>query len=214
MIRALTAGTIAGVVLGVAPFGADRRTLTTPALLTEKAPEIYRAKLETSKGPFVIEVHRAWAPLGVDRFYNLVKNGFYDDCRFFRVIDRLIAQVGIHGDTAIQSAWATAVIPDDSRRETFRRGYVALASAGPHSRSTQFFIALASNAKLFDRQGLAPFGQVVSGMDVADSLYSGYGEGAPRGKGPEQAKIQMEGNAYLNKGFPKLDFIKKTTIEK
>ena len=215
MIRALTAGTIAGVALmSVALSAADKRPLTTPAVLTERAPEIYKAKFETSKGPFVIEVRRAWAPLGVDRFFNLVKNGFYDDCRFFRVLDSLIAQAGMHGDPVIQSAWAAALIRDDSPREAIRRGYVALASAGPHSRSTQFFVTLTDRSRLFDRQGLAPFGQVVSGMDVVEKLYSGYGDGAPRGNGPEQGKIQAEGNTYLNKDFPKLDYIRKATIEK
>ncbi|HEV3140832.1 MAG TPA: peptidylprolyl isomerase [Vicinamibacterales bacterium] len=207
---------IAAIVLGSpsASPASDKVELRNPSSLTERAPQIYRAKFETSKGSFVVEVHRGLAPLGADRFYNLVKHGFYDDCRFFRVIDGLVAQTGMSGDAAIQSAWTNAVIADDPRKESNRRGTVTFASAGPHSRSTQFFINLSENAKLFDRQGLAPLGQVISGLEVVDSLYSGYGEGAPRGFGPEQSRITVEGNAYLKKTFPKLDYVKKATIEK
>src|SRR5579862_5944612 len=193
------------LVCAVAVVGAERAELRKPASLTERAPAVYRAAFDTTKGSFVVEVHRAWAPLGADRFYNLVKHGFYDDCRFFRVIDGLVAQTGMNGDAAIQAAWVAAVIPDDARKENNKRGTVTFASAGPNSRSTQFFINLSENSRLFDRQGLAPFGAIVSGLDVVDSLYSGYGEGAPRGSGPEQSRITAEGNAYLKKTFPKLD---------
>jgi len=207
-------GRIAAVVLVAASaLAAERAELRNPASLTERAPQQFRATFETSKGTFVIDVHRSWAPLGADRFYNLVKHGFYDGCRFFRVIDGVVAQTGMSGDAAIQSAWAGAVIADDARKESNKRGMVTFASAGPNSRSTQFFVNLSENAKLFDRQGLAPLGQVVTGLDVVDSLYSGYGEGAPRGTGPEQSRITAEGNAYLKKSFPKLDYIKKATIE-
>ncbi|HYM23282.1 MAG TPA: peptidylprolyl isomerase, partial [Vicinamibacterales bacterium] len=113
----------------------------------------------------------------------------------------------------IQSAWIAAVIPDDARKESNKRGTVTFASAGPNSRSTQFFINLSENSRLFDRQGLAPFGEIVSGLDAVDSLYSGYGEGSPRGSGPEQSRISAEGNTYLKKTFPKLDYIKKAVIE-
>src|SRR5436190_8781130 len=193
-------------------FAAEKVALRNPSSLTERAPSIFRVKFDTSKGSFVVEVHRSLAPLGADRFYNLVKHGFYDDSRFFRVIDGLVAQAGMNGDAAIQSAWSGAVIPDDPRKESNRRGTLTFASAGPNSRSTQFFINLSENAKLFDRQGLAPFGSVVSGLDVVDSLYSGYGEGAPRGFGPEQSRITAEGNAYLKKAFPKLDYVQRTTL--
>jgi cyclophilin family peptidyl-prolyl cis-trans isomerase len=181
--------------------------------LTEKAPDTYKVNFDTSKGPFVIEVHRSWAPVGADRFYNLVKNGFYDDTRFFRVLDGFMAQIGINGNPSVQSSWRTATIQDDPVKEGNKRGYVTFAKSGaPNSRSTQIFINYRDNTNL-DRQGFAAFGQVTSGMDVVDKLYSGYGEGAPSGRGPEQGRIQSEGNAYLVKDFPKLDYVKKATIE-
>jgi peptidyl-prolyl cis-trans isomerase A (cyclophilin A) len=145
-----------------------------------------------------------------------VKNGFYDDTRFFRVLDGFMAQIGINGNPAIQNGWKTATIQDDPRKEgvSNKRGFVTFAKSGaPNSRSTQIFINYRDNSSL-DRQGFTPFGEVTTGMDAVDKLYSGYGEGAPSGSGPEQGKIQMEGNAYLTKGFPKLDYIKKATIEK
>jgi peptidyl-prolyl cis-trans isomerase A (cyclophilin A) len=192
----------------------SKAKLRSPAALTEKAPETFKAQLDTTKGPVVIEVHRAWAPVGADRFYNLVKNGFYDDTRFFRVLDGFMAQIGINGNPSIQSNWRNATIQDDPVKESNKRGYVTFAKSGlPNSRSTQIFINYRDNSSL-DRQGFAPFGQVASGMEVVDKLYSGYGEGAPSGRGPEQQKIQMEGNAYLTKEFPKLDYVKKATIEK
>jgi peptidyl-prolyl cis-trans isomerase A (cyclophilin A) len=199
---------------GASGWGGAKAELRNPSSLTERAPQVFRATFDTSKGSFVVEVHRNWAPRGADRFYNLVKNGFYDGCRFFRVIDGLVAQTGMSGDAGIQSAWTGAVIADDPRKESNKRGTVTFASAGPNTRSTQFFVNLSENARLFDRQGLAPVGQVVAGLDVVDSLYSGYGEGAPRGFGPEQSRITAEGNAYLKKAFPKLDYVKKASIEK
>jgi peptidyl-prolyl cis-trans isomerase A (cyclophilin A) len=192
----------------------SKAKLRTPSALNEKAPDTFKVKLDTSKGPVVIEVHRDWAPVGADRFYNLVKNGFYDDTRFFRVLDGFMAQIGINGNPAIQSAWRNATIQDDPVKQSNKRGFVTYAKSGlPNSRSTQFFINYRDNSSL-DRQGFAAFGEVTTGMDVVDKLYSGYGEGAPSGAGPEQGRIQMEGNAYLNKSFPKLDYIKKATIEK
>src|SRR5262245_49025127 len=194
--------------------GADPKAkLKTPAALNEKAPATYKAKFDTSKGAFVIEVHREWAPLGADRFYNLVKNGFYDDCRFFRVIDGFMAQIGMNGNPAIQSAWTSARLQDDPVKQSNKRGYVTFAHAGPNSRTTQFFINFADNGGSLDRQGFPPIGQVVSGMDIVDKLYSGYGDGPPRGRGPSQGQITAEGNAYLVKDFPKLDYVKKATIE-
>jgi cyclophilin family peptidyl-prolyl cis-trans isomerase len=192
----------------------SKAKLRTPAALTEQAPATFKAKFDTSKGPIVITVHRDWAPIGADRFYNLVKNGFYDDCRFFRVLDNFMAQIGINGTPAIQSNWRTATIQDDPVKQSNKRGFVTFAKSGaPNSRSTQIFINFKDNSSL-DKSGFAPFGEVTTGMDVVDKLYSGYGEGAPSGRGPEQGKIQAEGNAYLNKDFPKLDYIKKATIEK
>lgn len=185
--------------------------LRNPAGLTETAPARFKARFDTSKGSFTIDVHRDWAPIGADRFYNLVKNGFYDDVRFFRVIPDFMAQFGIHGNPAIQSAWRNAQIKDDPVKQSNRRGFVTFATAGPNTRTTQLFINFGDNVGL-DKQGFAPFGEVTEGMGVVDKIYSGYGEGAPRGKGPDQGRLQAEGNAYLNKDFPRLDYIKSATI--
>jgi peptidyl-prolyl cis-trans isomerase A (cyclophilin A) len=191
---------------------AKAANLGDPASLNEKAPAVYKAKFDTSKGAFVIEVHRDWAPNGADRFYNLVKNGFFNDARFFRVIDGFMVQFGISGNPDLSAVWREARIPDDPVKESNQRGMVSFATAGPNTRTTQVFINFGDNAGL-DGQGFSPFGQVVSGMDVVDSLYKGYGEGAPRGQGPDQGRVQMEGNAYLVTDFPQLDYIKKATIE-
>jgi cyclophilin family peptidyl-prolyl cis-trans isomerase len=187
--------------------------LKTPASFTEKAPETFKAKFDTSKGAFVMTVHRAWAPLGADRFYNLVKSGFYDDCRFFRVLDDFMAQVGMNGNAEIQAAWDRSRIADDPVKQSNKRGFVSFATAGPGTRTTQFFVNFKDNSTL-DKSGFAPFAEVTEGMEVVDKLYSGYGEGAPRGRGPDQTSIRQRGNEYLNKDFPKLDYIKKATIEK
>jgi peptidyl-prolyl cis-trans isomerase A (cyclophilin A) len=186
--------------------------LSNPASLNEKAPATYKVKFDTSKGAFVVEVHRDWAPNGADRFYNLVKNGFYNDARFFRVISDFMVQFGINGNPKISAVWRDANIKDDPAKASNKRGYITFATAGPDTRTTQVFINFANNAGL-DDQGFAPFGQVISGMDVVDSLYSGYGEGAPQGHGPNQGVVQSMGNAYLDKAFPKLDYIKTATIE-
>jgi peptidyl-prolyl cis-trans isomerase A (cyclophilin A) len=192
---------------------AQTAALKTPASLKETAPAKYSVKFDTSAGVFVIEVTRAWAPNGADRFYNLVKNGYYDNCRFFRVIEGFMVQFGINGDPSLNSVWQAARIPDDPVKQTNDRGYVTFATAGPNTRTTQVFINFGSNGRSLDGQGFAPFGQVKSGMDVVDKLYSGYGEGAPSGKGPAQGQVQAQGNAYLTKDFPKLDYVKKATIE-
>jgi peptidyl-prolyl cis-trans isomerase A (cyclophilin A) len=186
--------------------------LKNPATLTEKAPDTYRAKFDTTKGAFVIEVNCAWAPLGADRFYNLVKNGYYDNCRFFRVIDGFMAQFGINGDPSLNTLWRQARIQDDPVKQSNKRGTVSFATSGLNSRTTQVFINYADQNTQLDGMGFAPFGRVVEGMNVVDSLYSGYGEGGPRGKGPEQFKAQTEGNAYLEKQFPKLDYVKSATV--
>jgi peptidyl-prolyl cis-trans isomerase A (cyclophilin A) len=187
------------------------QSLTNPAALTAQAPADYKVKFDTSKGDFVVEVHRDWAPLGADRFYNLVKNGFFNDARFFRVISGFMVQFGISGDPKVAAAWRDASIADDPAKQSNSRGMITFATRGPNTRTTQLFINYADNGRL-NAMGFAPFGQVVSGMDVVDALYSGYGEGAPRGAGPEQGRIQSEGNAYLTQAFPKLDYIKTATI--
>lgn len=185
--------------------------LSDPASLNEKAPAVYQAKFDTSKGSFVIEMHRDWAPNGADRFYNLVKNGFYNDVRFFRVLDGFMAQFGINGNPNLSVVWRNANIKDDPVKQSNTRGTVTFATAGPNTRTTQVFINFGDNAGL-DGQGFSPFGKVVSGMDVVDSLYGGYGEGAPNGAGPDQGRVQSQGNAYLEKSFPKLDYVKTATI--
>jgi peptidyl-prolyl cis-trans isomerase A (cyclophilin A) len=189
------------------------QNLGNPAALTEQAPAVYKVNVETSKGPFVLEIHRDWAPLGADRFYNLVKNGFYDNDRFFRVISGFMVQFGINGDPKVSAVWREAKINDDPVRQSNSRGMITFATAGPNTRTTQVFINFADNAAL-DRMGFAPFGRVVSGMNVVDALYSGYGEAAPQGNGPNQQRIQSQGNAYLTHDFDKLDYIKKATIAK
>lgn len=181
--------------------------------MSAKAPEVFKVKFETTKGDFVVEVHRDWAPHGADRFYNLVRHGYYDGCRFFRVLSGFVAQFGIHGDPKVSAVWREAKIPDDRVVKSNKRGFITYATAGPNTRTTQLFINYRDNSML-DRQGFAPFGQVIEGMEVVDSLYAGYGEGAPRGSGPSQSRIQQEGNAYLEKNFPKLDYIKKAYLLK
>src|SRR3989442_15009815 len=185
----------------------SKAKLRTPAQLTEQAPEKFKAKFDTSKGAFVVEVHRDWAPKGADRFYNLVKNGFFDNTRFFRVVPNFMVQFGLNGDPTVQSVWRAANLKDDPGKESNKKGYVTFATAGPNTRTTQVFINFKDNGFL-DSQGFAPFGQVVSGMDVVEKITSQYGES------PNQGRIQAEGNAYLTKEFPKLDFIKKATIAK
>ncbi len=208
---AFAAGLALSVLAGLG--AADAGNLSDPASLNEQAPAVYKAKFVTSKGDFVIEVHRDWAPNGADRFYNLVKNGYFNDVRFFRVLDGFMAQFGINGEPSVSAVWTNANIKDDPVKQSNVRGTFTFATAGPNTRTTQVFINFGDNAGL-DGQGFSPFGKVVSGMDVVDSLYSGYGEGAPNGRGPNQGVVQSMGNSYLAKAFPKLDYIKTATIEK
>jgi peptidyl-prolyl cis-trans isomerase A (cyclophilin A) len=187
--------------------------LSNPAALREQAPAVYKARFDTSKGVFVIEVTRDWAPKAADRFYNLVKYGFYDNVRFFRVISGFMVQFGISGDPAIMARWRAAQISDDPVTQSNKRGTITFATAGPNTRTSQVFINFADNSRL-DESGFAPFGRVVSGMNVVDALNAEYGEGAPRGRGPDQSRLQSEGNAYLAKDFPRMDYVKKATIER
>jgi peptidyl-prolyl cis-trans isomerase A (cyclophilin A) len=186
---------------------AAKARLKTPARLKETAPATYSARFDTSVGMFVVQVHRDWAPKGADRFYNLVKNGYFDGTRFFRVMPNFMVQFGINGDPAIQSAWRDANITDDPVTESNKRGNITFATAGPGTRTTQVFINFKNNAGL-DAQGFAPFGEVVSGMEVVDKINAEYGEL------PDQGRVQTQGNAYLARAFPKLDYIRKATIEK
>ena len=180
--------------------------------LSRPAPEKFKVVFETSKGKFVAEFYRNWAPHGVDRFYYLVKHGYYNGARFFRVIPDFVAQFGMNGNPEITAFWAARTIPDDPVKQSNVRGTVTFAKTNaPNSRSTQLFINLKDNTFL-DDMGFAPIGRVVSGMDVVDRLYSGYGDGPPRGNGPSQARIKAEGNKYLIAEFPKLDYIKSTRL--
>jgi cyclophilin family peptidyl-prolyl cis-trans isomerase len=190
--------------------------LRNPAALTEQAPATFRANFDTSVGSFVVEVHRDWAPIGADRFYNLVKNGFYDDIRFYRVIPKFMAQFGIHGNPTISSAWRKAPpLKDEPAKQSNKRGFVTFANAGANTRSTILFINYRDNPNLDKLPGFAPFGQVVSGMEVVDKIHGGYGESQDGGgKGPRQTLIEQQGNVYLAKEFPRLDFIKAATIGK
>jgi peptidyl-prolyl cis-trans isomerase A (cyclophilin A) len=187
--------------------------LTNPAALNEQAPATYKVRFETSKGSFVIEVTRDWAPNGADRFYNLVKNGFYDDVRFFRVMKDFMVQFGINGDPAVNMKMREARIQDDPVKQSNRRGYITYAMAGPNTRTSQVFINYKDNGGL-DSQGFSPFGRVTTGMNVLDALNGEYGDGPPRGRGPDQGRLQQQGNAYLKADFPSLDYVKKATIEK
>ena len=186
--------------------------LLDPANAKDKAPDVYKAKFTTSKGDFVVEVHRAWAPNGADRFYDLVKLGYFDDTRFFRAVEGFMVQFGLSGDPAVNTKWQNANVTDDPVAQSNARGFITFAQTNmPNSRSTQVFINYGNNARL-DGMRFAPFGQVASGMDVVDALYKGYGEGAPMGAGPDQGRVQAQGNAYLDKSFPKLDAIKHAEI--
>lgn len=185
--------------------------LLDPAKAGEQAPDTFQVRFTTTRGEFTVEVNRSWAPRGADRFYNLVKIGYFQDIAFFRAIEGFMVQFGIHGDPRVSSAWRSAQIQDDPVVESNTRGTITFATAGPHTRTTQFFINFRDNSPL-DRQGFASFGRVIEGMEVVDSLYKGYGEGAPRGAGPNQGLIQQQGNAYLKSNFPKLDYIESARL--
>ena len=193
--------------------GADlSNPLMNPAALNETAPDLFRARFETNKGDFVVEVHSDWSPAGADRFYSLVKSGYFDEVRFFRVIEGFMAQFGMHGDPYVTAAWRNHPIADDPVTQSNLRGFMTFAKTNaPDSRTTQVFINLVDNVNL-DPLGFSPFGQVVEGMDVVDQLYSGYGEGAPAGQGPIQQNIAARGNEYLEEGFPTLDYVERAVI--
>lgn len=195
------------------PGSAARTSAANPALLKAKSPDVFKAQFTTTKGDIVIEVHRDWAPLGADRFYNMVKSGFFTDVYFFRVHPKFMVQFGIPGNPKVAAAWEKASIRDDPQKESNKRGTVTFAHAdAPNTRATQLFINFVDNTFL-DKQNFPPFGTVISGMDVVDQIYSGYGEmPAMGGTGPDPGKIESEGNAYLVKNFPKLDKINTAKI--
>ena len=183
-----------------------------PSKLTAKAPETFKAQFNTTKGKFVIEVARSLAPNGADRFYNLVRSGYFTDIAFFRVVTGFMCQFGINGDPNVSAKWREATISDDPVKGSNTRGTITFATAGPNTRTTQLFINFGDNTGL-DGRGFSPFGKVIEGMDVVDKINGEYGD-APQfgGHGPDQGRIQMEGNAYLKKDFPNLDYIKSATI--
>lgn len=186
--------------------------LLRPALLKDKAPDTFQVKFETTRGDFTVTVTRAWAPLGADRFYNLVKHHFYDNASFFRVVPGFVVQFGLSAYPAVTAAWRTANIKDDSVKQSNKKGFVTYAMGGPDTRTTQVFINLRDNSRL-DRDGFAPFGEVTDGMHVVEMLYDQYGDGRDMGGlGPLQSGIEKEGKPYLDKGWPKLDAIKRATL--
>jgi peptidyl-prolyl cis-trans isomerase A (cyclophilin A) len=193
-----------------APPASDNAALLDPSKANSPAPDKFAIKLETTKGEIVIDVDKSLAPQGADRIYNLVKVGYFDDVAFFRVISGFMVQVGLHGKPEVNAKWREARIPDDPVKASNTPGMVSFATAGPNTRTTQFFINFGDNARL-DGMGFAPFGKVRD-MAVVNQLYAGYGEGAPGGRGPNQGLIQQQGNAYLKQSFPELDYIKKATI--
>jgi peptidyl-prolyl cis-trans isomerase A (cyclophilin A) len=186
----------------------DTKALLAPKKLTEKAPDTYKVKFDTTRGAFTITVTRAWAPLGADRFYNLVQHHFYDNAAFFRVVPGFVVQFGISPAPAVSAAWKHTEIKDDPVTETNKRGALTFATAGPNTRTTQVFINLKDNASL-DRMGFAPFGAVDgNGMNVVEMMYEGYGDSS----GPDQDQVEKQGDPYLRKGWPKLDYIKSATL--
>ncbi len=189
-----------------------RDPLLRPERFTETAPERFRVRLETSAGDVVIDVRRAWAPLGADRFYNLVKGGFYDDTRVYRVVAGFMAQFGLNDNPYVNQVWKSEYLVDDPVVETNARGRVAFAKGGVHTRTTEVFISFKDNAAL-DANGFAPFGQVIEGMDAVDAFHAAYGDGPPRGDGPYQAMASARGNEYLDADFPELTKIVRATIE-
>lgn len=196
---------------GVGGAASDALTKPDKDAIVAPAPDSFKVAVETSKGNFTILAHRDWSPRGVDRFYHLVRLGYYDDTRFFRVLTGFMAQFGVHGNPKVNAAWEPLRLEDDPVKQTNKRGTVTFATGGANTRTTQLFINYGDNANL-DAMGFSPIGEVVDGMAVVDSLYANYGEGAPDGGGPNQERIATEGNAYLNKDFPRLDFIRRARV--
>lgn len=201
-------------MLGGLVLQAESPALRDPknGLWNEPAPDIYRVRIDSSKGSFVLEVTRSLAPRGADRFYHLVETGFYDDSRFFRVIAGRFAQFGIPGDPAISNIWRNQSFPDDPVRATNTRGTFAFAMTGPGARTTQIYINTSDQLQQ-DAQGFAPFGKVIDGMGNVDNLYRGYGERSGSGmRAGRQGKLFEEGNAYLDREFPLLDKLIRARI--
>ena len=198
------------LALGLASCGGSKPAPETAS--KTPVPDVYRVKLATSRGDFTLEVTKAWAPEGAERFYRLIEQRFYDEARFFRVVRDFVVQFGISGDPAVEARWRNMNIPDDPVTQSNLRGTMTFATSGPNTRTTQVFLNLADNARL-DKSGFAPFGKVIdNGMDVVDHFFNAYGDGPPRGLGPEQNLIETQGNSYLESKFPRLDYVKSARI--
>ncbi len=199
-----------GTGTGTAPPPTPALSARNPPAEDLRAPDEFTVRFDTTKGEVLIDVTRAWAPQGADRFFTLVRAGYFTDVAFFRVVEGFMAQAGIHGDPVVSRAWRDKRIADDPVEQSNTRGMVSYAMAGPGTRTTQFFINFVDNSRL-NGMGFAPFGRVRD-MGVVDSLYNGYGEGAPRGRGPSQPRMQSQGNTYLRAEFPELDYIRSASI--
>jgi peptidyl-prolyl cis-trans isomerase A (cyclophilin A) len=204
---------IAAAALSLLLFGCAPEKPKAEAPKPEPTPAVYKVLFNTTKGDFTIEVTRAWAPNGADRFLELVREKFYDDAAFYRVMKGYVAQFGIHKDPRTSELWRLNRTFDDPRKQSNKKGTVAFAHSGPNTRTTQVFVNLADNSSRLDGQNFVPFGKVISGMDVVEKLYAGYGDSSPRGYGPDAAKLENQGNSYLN-SFPRLDFIKTARLVK
>ncbi len=202
--RGVFAAIVLALICGACSSGGGSKEELAP-VPNEKAPDHFKVRFDTTKGPVLIQVERDWAPIGADRFYTLVKTGYLNGDRFFRVVPNFIIQFGISGDPKLTARWRQANLQDDPVKENNMRGTVTFATAGPGTRTTQLFINTNDNVRL-DGQGFAPFGRVIDGMNVVDQIYSGYGEQ------PDQHRIENEGNAYVQQEFPKLDYIKTASI--
>lgn len=200
------------MLAGCSPPNETKKEEAPAAAKKGRAPDVYQVNLDTSKGAVVIEVHRDWAPIGADHFHTLVKTGFYDGNRFFRVVRNFVVQFGINGDPKTNQLWSNTNLPDDAVKESNVKGTLTYAALGPYTRGTQVFFNLKDNQTL-DSRGFAPIGKVISGMDVVERFYSSYGDMPPGGQGPDPSKIDLQGNDYLASRFPRLDYIKKATIQ-
>lgn len=185
--------------------------LLHPPATMPAAPANYTVVFQTTRGAFTVAVHRAWAPLGADRFYYLARNGYYDGSAFFRVVPKFVVQWGVAVNPRVYKAWDNAPIPDDPVVASNTVGKICFAKSGPNTRTTEVFINFRDNSRL-DKMGFAPFGEVTQGMDVVTSLYGGYGDFAPRGHGPAGDQLDRNGDSYLRKSFPNLDRIKSVTV--
>jgi len=199
-------------LIGCSPSNDKKKEEPKAAAKEEPTPEVFQVKLDTSKGVVMVEIHRDWAPRGVDHFYTLVKTGFYDGDRFFRVVRNSIVQFGINGDPRLNRLWSTTNLQDDPVKQKNVKGTLTFATTGANGRATQLFFNLRDNRAL-DKQGFEPIGRVTAGMDVVESLYSSYGDWPPRGQGPDPAQMEAQGNEYLTNRFPRLDYIRKATVQ-